>query len=83
MSIRHASEANLIALTMLAIVAGAACGTGAGRNSISSPTPVAAVQPVASPSSPPAPSHVFVVVMENRSYEQALAGGYTAQLAAK
>ena len=83
MSIRHTFEANLIALTMLAIVAGAACGTGAGRNSISSPTPVAAVQPVASPSSRPAPSQVFVVVMENRSYEQALAGGYTAQLAAK
>ena len=27
-------------------------------------------------------SHVFVIVMENRSYDQALAGGYTAQLAA-
>jgi phospholipase C len=27
--------------------------------------------------------HVFVIVMENRSYDQAMAGGYTAQLAAQ
>jgi phospholipase C len=27
--------------------------------------------------------HVFVIVMENRSYDQAMAGGYTAQLASK
>ena len=49
-----------------------------------SATPVAQVespsaQASASPSS--SPSHVFVIVMENRSYDQALAGGYTAQLA--
>ncbi|HET7465556.1 MAG TPA: alkaline phosphatase family protein [Candidatus Dormibacteraeota bacterium] len=31
--------------------------------------------------SPASPSHVFVIVMENRSYDQAIAGGYTAKLA--
>src|SRR5258708_21893177 len=83
MSIRPASEANLIALPMLAVVAVAACGSPGARHASVSPTPLAAVQPAESLSPTPAPSHVFVVVMENRSYEQALAGGYTAQLAAK
>jgi hypothetical protein len=83
MSIRHTSEANLIALPMLAVVALAACDSSGARYVSTSPTPLAAVQPAESPSPTPAPSHVFVVVMENRSYEQALAGGYTAQLAAK
>jgi phosphatidylinositol-3-phosphatase len=50
-------------------------------------TPVAAVQPSPSPLPSPSPSaatpHVFVIVMENRSYEQALAGGYTARLASQ
>ena len=50
-------------------------------------TPVAAVQsspsppPEPSPSTSPTPSHVFVIVMENRSYSEAIAGRYTAQLA--
>jgi hypothetical protein len=40
----------------------------------------------ASPSPPPAGAqfpHVFVIVMENRSYSQAISGGYTAQLASQ
>ena len=48
-------------------------------------TPLAAVQvtPIAipRPSIAPPSSHVFVIVMENRSYGQALAGSYTARLA--
>ena len=50
-------------------------------------TPIASMQSTPSPTlaaepSPTAtPSHVFVIVMENRSYSQAIAGGYTAQLA--
>ena len=53
-----------------------------------SPSPVAAIEsPDAPPATPepsqtPTPSsHVFVIVMENRSYSQAIAGRYTAQLA--
>jgi phosphatidylinositol-3-phosphatase len=68
---------------MLAIVAVAACGPSGARRASPAPTPLAAVQPDESPSPTKAAPHVFVVVMENRSYEQALAGGYTAQLAAK
>ena len=71
---------------MLAIVG---CGAQAHARQPAH-TPVAAVQgasPSPSPSTEPAPpansSHVFVIVMENRSYDQALAGGYTATLASR
>ena len=37
--------------------------------------------PIPTPSIAPPAGHVFVIVMENRSYAQAIAGGYTAQLA--
>src|ERR1700687_4633695 len=46
-----------------------------------SPSPITA-SPIASPSPAPAPSHVFLIVMENRSYSQAIASPYVAQLAA-
>jgi len=46
-----------------------------------SPTP--SPNPTIAPAPAPAPSHVFVIVMENRSYNDALAGRYTSQLAAK
>ncbi|TMF01497.1 MAG: hypothetical protein E6I42_10690 [Chloroflexi bacterium] len=82
-SMTHRFELSIIAATMLAAVALGACSPASAHRVASSPTPVAAVEPDTSPSPAPAPSHVFVVVMENRSYEQALAGGYTAQLAAK
>ena len=82
-SMTHRFELSIIAATMLAAVALGACSPSTAHRVAASPTPVAAVEPDASPSPAPAPSHVFVVVMENRSYEQALAGGYTAQLAAK
>src|ERR1700686_623662 len=42
------------------------------------PTP-----PVPNPSPVTAPSHVFVIVMENRSYSQVVGNGYIAQLAAQ
>src|SRR5438093_1065256 len=82
-SMTHRFELSIIAATMLAAVALGACSPASAHRVASSPPPVAAVEPDTSPSPAPAPSHVFVVVMENRSYEQALAGGYTAQLAAK
>src|SRR5260370_11173243 len=51
-----------------------------------SPTskPASATQPTPSPSPTPGNKpHLFVIVMENRSYDQAMTGAYTAQLAAK
>ena len=76
------------AVALAALVACTACST---KTATVHPTqtPVAAVQalptPTQTPEAPPAPSlpHVFVIVMENRSYSQAIAGGYTAQLAAQ
>ncbi|HKW59378.1 MAG TPA: alkaline phosphatase family protein [Candidatus Dormibacteraeota bacterium] len=63
-----------------------ACGNQAAQVR-TSPTPLVAVESPSWAASPlptptPVPSHVFVIVMENRSYSQALAGRYTAQLAA-
>src|SRR5258708_343852 len=53
-----------------------------------SPSPTStstrATLPTPSPSPTPASKpHVFLIVMENRSYDQAMTGAYTAQLAAK
>ena len=59
-----------------------ACGAHAGAQPRQ--TPLAAVQPAEpTPSASASPAHVFVIVMENRSYDEALAGAYTAQLAAQ
>src|SRR5260370_612853 len=53
-----------------------------------SPSPTSKPTSAPSPTPPTQPTqadkpHMFVIVMENRSYDQAIAGGYTAQLAAK
>ena len=47
------------------------------------PSPVAAPTPAPLPTPAPALSHVFVIVMENRSYSQAIASGYPAELASQ
>lgn len=68
----------------------AACAAGpqaqAKASPEASPSPTA-VQPAPSPSpeqSPPsARPHVFLIVMENRSYSQAISNSYTAKLAAE
>jgi phospholipase C len=74
---------------LLAAVAIAAQACGAGHTAVKpTETPIAAVQqsasPPASPSPPttatPMPSHVFVIVLENRSYSQAIAGPYEGAL---
>ena len=78
------------AFALATILAGTACSSKPAAVVVHpSQTPVAAVQPQPqlspSPEPPPPPAipHVFVIVMENRSYSQAMAGGYTAQLAAQ
>jgi hypothetical protein len=74
-------------LVLASVLAGAACSNTAAVHVHPTQTPVAAIQaqPTPTPEAPPPPPlpHVFVIVMENRSYGQAIAGGYTAQLAAQ
>jgi phospholipase C len=63
----------------------AACGSTGHLAERAAPSP--ASSPQAEPSDEPSPitanpsDHVFVIVMENRSYDQAMGGGYTAELA--
>lgn len=62
----------------------AACG--GGQMSQAHPTPTPAASPTEAPFEPtpsPTQSHVFVIVMENRSAGQASAGSYTSQLASQ
>lgn len=66
------------------MLSAAACGGQSGQGH-SSPSPTGA-NATASPTQQPTPTppvHIFLIVMENRSYSQAIAGSYTAQLAAK
>jgi phosphatidylinositol-3-phosphatase len=69
---------------LLAAVTACAPKTVAHAPAAASPSPT---PPVPSPSRQPstiaAPSHVFVIVMENRSYGQVVGNGYIAQLAAQ
>src|SRR5712692_5567228 len=69
----------------LALCLLAACSTSTATHLPSpSPTSSPAKAPIPSPSpTQEDKTHIFVIVMENRSYDQAIAGGYTAQLAAE
>lgn len=71
----------------LAVLLLAACSTApVGPASISpSPSrPQAALPPPSpAPKSTPGPAHVFVIVLENRSYAEVAGSGYIAQLAAQ
>ena len=73
----------LIALLMSAcLLAACAHKAAAQPPAKTSPTP----SPIAADATPEpsiSPPHVFVIVMENRSYSQALAGAYVSQLAAQ
>ena len=78
------STARIVSIAAACCCVLAACSGGHAAVAPSA-TPVAQVESPgsaapASPSSGTA-SHVFVIVMENRNYDQALAGGYTAELA--
>jgi hypothetical protein len=73
-----------VAALMLSISLLGACAGPTAQvqpSALLSPSPIAS--PLASPSPVTTSSHVFVIVMENRSYGQALSGSYTAALAKK
>jgi phosphatidylinositol-3-phosphatase len=75
----------LIALVISACLL-AACAPRATAHAPvkTSPTPnPVATSPTPSASPAPSPPHVFLIVMENRSYSQAIASPYVAQLAAQ
>jgi hypothetical protein len=59
----------------------AACGPKATAQAPAKPSPTAS--PTASTKAPATASHVFVIVLENRSYSQAIDSPYISQLAAK
>ena len=75
-----------LALSVVLFVGLSACGGGSPGGSRPSPAvPAATPSPSASPSLSPAAaaaSHVFLIVMENHSFAQAITQPYTAQLAA-
>ncbi|HUZ86227.1 MAG TPA: alkaline phosphatase family protein [Candidatus Baltobacterales bacterium] len=75
------------AATALAVFLLAACSTGASGHALISPSasPSQVFQPLPSPAptAAPGPAHVFVIVMENRSYSEVAGSGYIAQLAAR
>ena len=80
---RTSSAHRPAAILTAAMLSAAACGGQTGQVH-PSPTPIAAIAtPTASPTQGPPPLRIFLIVMENRSYSQAIAGSYTAQLAAK
>lgn len=68
------------------VLLGTACGTaqsGATSHPTPSATPLASASPSPSAASTPAPSHVFVIVLENTSYQLALAQPYISSLASR
>jgi len=74
---------------MLSAVLLSACAPRSAGQVHPTKTPSPSTQPEPTPSAipvPPAapdPAHVFVIVLENRSYSQVIGSGYVAQLAAQ
>lgn len=72
------------ALSLIALMLLGACGSTAARlqpSPVAYPTAVATATPEPSPAQEP--THVFVIVLENRSYSQAISTPYLADLASK
>jgi phosphatidylinositol-3-phosphatase len=74
----------LVLLATALLIAGCA-GQSSSRPPAAASTPLPLTSPssVASPSSTGGAPHVFVIVMENRGYDEAMAQPYTTQLAAR
>ena len=78
----------LVAILVVSACLLAACAPRAHTTANASPSPSLMPSPSAANPSPEAspatsPAHVFVIVMENRSYSQVIGTGYIAQLAAQ
>jgi hypothetical protein len=74
--------AHRLAFSLTVLVTLAACSSkNAQLQPLPSYSPPALTFPSPEPSSTPTPSHVFVIVLENRSYAQVVGSGYIAQLA--
>jgi phospholipase C len=76
-------RAALPVLVLLLLQAGCASGAGQARPSPPATPAPPAQATAAAPGSPTPLSHVFLIVMENKSYSEAMAAPYTAQLAAQ
>jgi hypothetical protein len=72
------ARTSLVAVLLLLV----ACGQAAGPAQGQTPSSPAGSPAASAPASAPA-THVFVVVMENRAYPEAMAQPYTARLAAR
>jgi phosphatidylinositol-3-phosphatase len=75
-----------VALVMIACLLAACAPKAVAQTPKHTPSPAASPatsSPTPDPSAPAAPAHVFMIVMENRSYSQAISGGYVAQLASQ
>src|SRR4029077_3209763 len=73
----------VISACLLAACAPTSTNQGTARHT---PTPAriaSAPDPTPDPTPAPAPPHIFVIVMENRSYTQAIASSYVSSLAAQ
>lgn len=75
----------LSGIVLAACSAHPATATHASRPPSPSRLPSATTEPIVSPiaEAPPAPPHVFVIVLENRSASQVAGSGYVAQLASQ
>ena len=75
----------LVALVVSAfLLAACAPKSTAQATPTHSPTPIAgAPDPTPDPTPPAAPPHVFLIIMENRSYSQAISSAYVSSLAAQ
>ncbi len=78
----------LVALVVAAAWVLAACAPKATAHAPAKVSPAPSANPIEpsptpEPSPSAAPSHVFVIVMENRSYGQVIGNAYTSQLAAQ
>ena len=75
----------LVALVVSAcLLAACAPKSTAEATPTRSPTPIAgAPDPTPDPTPPAAPPHVFLIIMENRSYSQAISSAYVSSLAAQ
>src|SRR5260370_6879586 len=76
------SISHRLAFSLTVLVTLAACsGKAAQLQPTPSYSPPTLAFPSPEPSSSPTPSHVFVIVLENRSYAQVVGSGYISQLA--